>query len=371
MVNEDRLVSRFLEYVQIDSVSLKEGRFAARLCADLAALGASVTVDQANASTGGDTGNVIAHFPGTRPAPSIMFCCHMDTVTPGEGIKPAIRDGVIFSDGTTILGGDDKAGISAVMEALQVMHETNNPHGPIEVAFTISEEIGLLGSKFINRSIIQSKWVFVLDSGSDPGSIIGTAPAQDQINVKITGKAAHAGAAPEKGVSAIMVAADAISRMKLLRVDPETTANVGVISGGSATNIVCPEVTIKAEARSLQNLKLEQQTAHMKQCFEEAAARLGAHADVRVERSYSAYRFNENDEIIQVAKRALIRAGFQPVIVPSGGGSDANIFNASGLTTVNLGIGERQGHTTEEHLAISDLVKSANIILAIIAEASA
>lgn len=366
MINQDRIVNAFLEYVQISSPTKMEGKFAARMVEELKALGFEVTVDGAGELLGCDTGNVIAKLKGSTGADPILFSCHMDTVSPGMDIKPIIKDGVIYSDGTTILGGDDKAGIAAVIEAIHAIKENNVPHGDIEVVFSIFEEGGLHGAKNLDYSNLKSKHAFVLDSGGDPGQIIVKGPAQDKLDFIVTGRPAHAGVAPEEGISAIMVASEAISNMTLLRIDEETTANIGRIEGGTVTNIVAPECIVKAEARSLDNDKLKKQSDHMVACFNAAADKFGAKVDAKVERMYSAFSVDENDVIVQNVKAACEAIGLKPFTAPSGGGSDTNIFNANGITAVNLGIGERKPHTLEEHLHIKDLVSAAKLVLEII-----
>ncbi|MCG8540660.1 MAG: M20/M25/M40 family metallo-hydrolase [Clostridia bacterium] len=366
MVNRDRIVKEFMDYVQIDSLTRKEGNFAKFIRKKLEELGLKVTVDNAGEKIGSDANNIIATLKGDKDVESIILCSHMDTVTPGEGIKPIIKDDVIYSDGTTILGADNKAGIAAIIEALRVISEENIPHGDIEVVFTIAEEGGLNGSKNLDYSKIKSKLAFVLDSGGDPGQIIVQAPAQDKIDVKIKGKPSHAGVCPEEGISAIQVAASAINRMNLLRIDEDTTANIGIIKGGSATNIVCPEVDIKAEARSLQDEKLDKQTAHMVECFKQAAEEFGAEVEVETSRAYNAFTIDENEEIVKIVKKACDNIGIKGFTDSTGGGSDTNILNANGIKSLNLGIGERKPHTLEEHIAIKDLVDSARLVLEII-----
>lgn len=366
MVNRQRIVEEFLAYVQIDSPTKKEGKFAEYISEKLREIGLEVEIDNAGEKTGSDTGNVIARLKGTKDAPSILFSCHMDTVSPGIGIKPLIKDDVIYSDGTTVLGGDDKAGIAAVVEALRIVKENNMEHGPIEIAFTIFEEGGLHGSKNLDYSRLNSKLGFVLDSGGEVGEIVIKGPAQDVIDVKISGKPAHAGVCPEEGISAIQVAASAINRMNLLRIDSETTANIGTINGGQVTNIVCPEVTIKAEARSLSSEKLDKQTSHMVECFKRAAEEFGAEVEIITNRSYGPFVVDENDEIVNIVRKACESAGLDSKTKSTGGGSDTNILNGNGIKAVNLAIGERKPHTLEEHMKIDDLVKAAKLVLEII-----
>ncbi|MBS3994181.1 MAG: M20/M25/M40 family metallo-hydrolase [Alkaliphilus sp.] len=366
MINRERVVQEFLKYVQIDSLTKKEGNFARYIAQELADVGLEVAIDNCAEKVGADTGNVIARLEGKADKASILFSCHMDTVSPGEGIKPVIRDGVIYSDGKTILGADNKAGIAAVVEALRTLKESGVEHGPVEVVLSIAEEGGLFGAKNLDYSKLTSKLAFVLDSGGDPGQIIIKGPAQDKIVAKIIGRSAHAGVAPEEGISAIQVAASAIQRMKLLRIDSETTANIGVIQGGQVTNIVCPEVNIQAEARSLNNEKLDEQTTHMLQCFEEAAKEYGAKVELEAERMYEAFVVDENEEIVDLVKYACKNIGLKAYTDSSGGGSDTNILNSNGIKAVNLGIGERKPHTLEEHIHIEDLINSARLVLEII-----
>lgn len=366
MVNQERVVNEFLELVQIDSHSGKEGAVAKVLVEKLKELGLDVIIDDAGEKVGGETGNVIGKLKGSKTGPTILFSCHMDTVTPGEGIKPVIRDGVIYSDGTTILGGDDKAGIAAILEGLKLIKENNIEHSDIEVVFSIWEEGGLFGAKNLDTSKISAEYGFVLDSGGSPGEIIVQGPAQDKVDAKIIGRPAHAGVAPEEGVSAIMIAARAIDNMKLLRIDEETTANIGVISGGQATNIVTPEVNIKAESRSTNEEKLNAQTAHMVEVFEKAAKDLGGKVEVDVERMYPAFKIDVEDEIVKKAQEVFKRMGINSHTAATGGGSDTNILNGYGIKSINLGIGEKKPHTLEEHLHIKDLVSASQMVAELI-----
>lgn len=366
MINRNRLVDSFIKYVQIDSTSKDEMNFAEYIRTELKSLGTEVTFDLAGEKIDGNTGNMIARLKGSKDADPILFSCHLDTVVPGIGIKPVIRDNTIYSDGSTVLGSDDKAGVAAVIEALRALKENSIEHGTIEVVFTIAEEVGLLGSKNIDYDNIDSRMAFVLDSGGSPGEIIVSGPAQDKINVKVSGRAAHAGLAPESGISAINVAAQAISRMNLLRIDENTTANIGSINGGKATNIVTPEVEIKAEARSLCNSKLMKQSEHMVECFEMAAEEHGAQVDIEVTRAYNAFNIDKDDVIVDIARKACENIGVQSSICSSGGGSDTNVFNENGIKAVNLGIGMKKVHTLEEHISIEDLENSARLALELI-----
>lgn len=366
MINEKRLLERFLNYVQIDSPTKYEREFAEYIMKEMEKMGLEVHMDDAGEKVGSNSGNVIGRLKGNTDGETILFSAHMDTVSPGKGIKPVIKNGVIYSDGTTVLGGDDKAGIAAILEAIETVIEKDIPHGDIEVAFSIYEEGGLYGAKNLDYTKLKAKKGFVLDSGGNPGEIIIQGPAQNKIYAKFIGKEAHAGVAPENGISAIQMAAEAISNMKLLRIDEETTANIGVISGGEATNIVTKEVKIQGEARSLSDEKLQKQTEHMVKCCEEAAQKFGGRVEVEVDHSYGAFKVEEDAEIVQKVKEACRNIGLEPYTTSSGGGSDTNILNANGIVAVNLGIGERKPHTVEEHIHIKDLENAARLVLEII-----
>lgn len=362
-INRERLVERFLKYVQIDSPTKSEGNFAQVLASALTALGLEVHIDNAGEALGSDTGNILARLEGNCEGEPILLSCHMDTVSPGIGIKPIIRDGTIYSDGTTILGADNKAGIAAIIEALLVIKERQLKHPTIEIAFSIYEEGGLHGAKAMDMGWFQSKMAYVLDSGGDPGQIVTSGPAQDKVDAYITGKPAHAGVCPEEGINALMVAAKAIESMKLLRIDAETTANIGRIEGGGATNIVVPSATVYAEARSLDSEKLKAQSEHMKACFEAAAAFYGAQVDVKITRMYEPFVIAEDAPIVARVKAACEALGLPSFTDSTGGGSDTNVFNGKGIQAVNLGIGERKPHTLEEHLHIVDLENTARLIV--------
>lgn len=368
MINKQRIIDEFLELVQIDSHSSKEGKIASILIKKLEEIGFDVYVDDAGKKLNGETGNIIATLKGNREGKKVLFSAHMDTVAPGEGVKPVIdeKEGIIKSDGTTVLGSDDKAGITAILEGVRYIKENNIDHSDIQVVFSIWEEGGLNGAKYLDYSKIDCDYGFVLDSGGSPGEVVVQAPAQDSIKVKIKGKPAHAGLMPENGISAVMVASRAIEKMNLLRIDEETTANIGTINGGIATNIVMPELEIKAEARSLSDEKLEKQSKHMVECFEKACEEFGAEADIEVIRSYSAFKVEENEEIIDVLKKAFSNMGLQTTLGSTGGGSDTNIMSKNGVKAVILGVGMKKVHTLEEYIKIEDLVNSGVMVAEII-----
>ena len=356
-----RLVEEFMELVQIDSETKHEEVIAPILISKLEEMGFDVVQDDAHTRNGHGAGNIIATLKGSLDVEPIYFTVHMDTVVPGKGIKPEIReDGYIYSDGTTILGADDKAGMAALFEMVRRLKEQNIAHGTIQFIITAGEESGLVGAKELDPSMIIAKYGFAVDSNGKVGEIVVAAPYQARIEAKIIGKTAHAGVEPEKGVSAITLAAKSIAKMKLGRLDEETTANIGRFEGGKATNIVCDEVYILAEARSIDEAKLNAQTAHMKETFETVSEALGGRAEVDVQIMYPGFRVTEADKVVQVAMEAARAVNREPKLCISGGGSDANIIAGFGIPTVNLAVGYEEIHTTNERMPIEELEKLAD-----------
>ncbi|MHB0997993.1 MAG: M20/M25/M40 family metallo-hydrolase [Armatimonadota bacterium] len=371
MIDTKRLLDTFLGLAAINSPSGKEGEVASILEAELKILGFDVIRDDAGSKGKSDTGNLIAKKKGSMPnATPIMFSAHMDTVADTTGWGYVIEDGIIRTNGKTILGADDKAGIAAILEALRSVSETGMSHGDIEVVFSISEEIGLVGARYLDPNSVTSRCCFIFDIGKPVGGIAFAAPSHDNLKVIIHGKAAHSGANPEDGVNAVVVASKAIANMKIGRIDKETTANIGVISGGTARNIVPDYCEVRGEARSRNDEKLGAQVQHMVDAFHQAAAEMGATVDIEVERSYQSYRLTENDEVVRIALEAARKAGIEPDMHETGGGSDANILNARGIPSVPVGVGYDQPHSVDEHMAINDLVKAAEMAVAIIQVAS-
>ncbi|HEY6008361.1 MAG TPA: M20/M25/M40 family metallo-hydrolase, partial [Geobacteraceae bacterium] len=294
MINKERLYSRFMELCAIDAESTRERLLADRLTELLAEIGGIVTEDDTGAKIGGTAGNLIVRLAGTGPGEPLLFSCHMDRVVPGVGVKPRIEGDFIVSDGTTVLGADDAAGLAAVLEALTTLRERNIPHPPLEIVLTVAEELALVGSRHLDTDQLVARCGFVLDAGGAIGEIVVQAPEQVKMRAVFRGRSAHAGFAPEQGVSAIQMAAAAIGRMKLLRIDAETTANIGSISASGPTNIVADRCELQAEARSLDPAKLRAQVAGMTEALEGAATEFGGRVEISVVPCYPAYRLAED-----------------------------------------------------------------------------
>lgn len=365
-VNQQRLLNEFLELVRIDSFAGNERKIADRIIGKLTALDLEVNEDGAGKTISGNAGNIIAKLPGTEQKPTILFCAHMDRVSPGYGIKPIVENGIISSEGPTILAADDVAGIAAVLEAIRTIKDNDIPHGDIEIVFTIAEEGGLYGAKALDTSKLSADFGYFLDSNGPVGTIINQAPSHQNLDITFHGKTAHAGIEPEKGINAILVAATAISGMKIGRIDDETTANVGTIEGGVATNIVPDQCCIKCEVRSASPQKLSSQVEHMVDTAKKAAGKFDTDVDFDITDCYQAFFIPQSDEVVDLASKAASSIGLSPDVKKTGGGSDASIVNAKGIPSVVLGLNYKDVHTTKESMAVKDLVKATEYVVAIV-----
>ncbi len=368
-MDRERILKTFFDLVQIDSETGNEKAVAEYLEEILKGLGFAVAYDDANKKFPSNTGNLIAKRGDTTAQSCLLLSAHMDTVVPGIGVKPSIEGDYIVSDGTTILGGDDKAGVTAIIEGIQLADRSGAEIRPLEIVFCIAEEGGLNGSKYLDYSKVDAKRALVFDSGGEVGNIITRGPGQDKIDIIVKGKAAHAGVAPENGISAIQVASEAISKMKLLRIDDDTTANIGIIQGGEATNIVCSEVVVKAEARSRSEEKLNAQTAHMVDCFKRAAAENGTAVEIDVARVYQSFSVEDDSEIVKLVANAMQRIDITPNCVASGGGSDTNNYNNSGIAAVNIAVGMERVHTVRERIKVESLLRATELVAELVKEA--
>ncbi|ANR68186.1 MULTISPECIES: M20/M25/M40 family metallo-hydrolase [Staphylococcus] len=358
MINKQRLLATFLELVQINSESGNEIEIQQLLKSKFANLGLKVVEDNAGQHENLGANNLICTLEATTNddnIDNIYFTSHMDTVVPGINVKPIVKDdGYIYSDGTTILGADDKAGLATILELIYILTEQDIAHGKIQFVLTVSEESGLEGAKALDTSLLDAKYGYAIDASVDVGTTVINAPTQMKINTTIHGKKAHA-SVPNKGVSAINIAAKAISAMKLGQIDEYTTANIGRFEGGSATNIIADKVTLMAEARSHSDESINAQVAHMKSIFEETAEKYGCSATVEIINSYPGFKISQDAIVTNVAKASAIALGLTPNTVMAGGGSDGNIINQLGIPTVILGVGYEHIHTTEERMSINAL----------------
>ncbi len=371
MINRDRIKERFTMLAQIDSVSKEEAQIASKLKEILTEMGAEVIMDNAAEKVGGNCGNLVAKFKGDRDVEPIMLSGHMDTVEPGRGVKVLFKDGIFTSDGTTILGSDDKSALAIILEVMDVIRENNLPCPPVEVVFTVCEEIGLWGAKHFDLSMIKSKTGYILDS-TDLEGIVTRAPAANRFVIKVYGKDAHAGAAPEKGINAIYVASKAIAQLELGRIDHETTCNIGKIQGGKATNIVPDLVTIHGEVRSHDEEKLKCVTESIVNTFLSVvdSCKVSVNdlpkVEIELEHDFPATYIPDDHTVVQLAKQAAKNLGKEMESKTIGGGADANIFFGKGVVTGVLGTGMTDVHTVRESIKLEDMVNTTLLLIEIL-----
>jgi len=358
----------FLELCALPSPSGKERAVADRVGAYLTALGLDWDEDDAAARLGGDTGNIYCRLPPTNGAGGtpIFLCAHTDTVPPEAAIEPVIEDGFVRNAAGTILGSDNKAALVVMLEAVRRILEEGRPHAGIELVFTSQEEVSLRGADAFDHARLVAKTGFVFDQGAPIGEIVLGSPHGRLLDFRFHGRAAHAGMNPEDGRSAIAAASRAIADFRLGRVDEETSASVGLISGGTARNVIPEWCSFNAEVRSHDERKAIDLVREMLESAAFAASLAECEVESEVRPSFPGYRFGESDAPVRLAAAALERTGFEPSYVLSGGGADANVFNARGLACVNLANGMMEIHTPDEHIAVSDLDAMVEVSLALV-----
>ena len=379
LINNKRLLETFFELLKIKSPSRDEKQIADYVSDILRRLGLTVITDDAGKKIGSNAGNIIALLESnyengatrtrysksvSNKIPPLFFGAHLDTVSINGEIQPEIREKKIVNKNKNfILGADDKVAIAAIIEAIRTIKDLKIKTGDIYLIFTIAEEVGLLGSKNMNLKPLKAKYGFLFDGDGDIGTIFNQAPFYNAIDITIIGKAAHAGISPEKGLNAIQVASYAISKMKLGRIEPGATCNIGIIEGGVAINIVPEKVEIKAEARSLEEEKLENLTGQIINDFVKCAKENGAKAKFKIKREYDGFKISENELPIIMAKNVLKKLGIKSKIISTVGGSDVNILNSKGKMAINLSAGMENVHSSKEYIKIAELEKLTAFIL--------
>jgi tripeptide aminopeptidase len=362
VINEERLVKLFKDLCLINAPALQEKDCFDFVFNHLKAMGLEVSEDDAGKKIGGNSNNIIAWLKGNKPSASKIFLsAHLDTVEPTAGLTIEEKDGVFYSSSDTILGADDKGGMAPAIEAVQCLMESRAPHGDVCLLFSVAEEIGLKGAEALDIQSLGLDFGYVLDTGPPVGTFVTRTATHDKLDITIIGKPAHAGKDPEKGINAIQVASSAIAGMRMGRIGPETTANLGIISGGTGVNVVCAQVKIRAEARSTSVEELDKQVGHMIQRFEEAARQWGAEVKIDHERHYDSYNIPAESKVVQVAQAASRGMGFDPVLRTTLGGSDANVYNAKGVPCIVVATGMDKIHTHDEYISRKDLVNTAEL----------
>ncbi len=321
--------------------------------------------DESGAEIGANAGNIYARLDPTTEGEPLFLCAHLDTVPPTDAIEPVVEDGIVRNARPTILGADDKAAVAVMLEATRRVLVENRPHAGIELLFTPKEEVGLRGAFAFDHARLRAKVGYVYDQAAPIGEIILGAPFSQSLEITFHGRASHAGMYPDEGRSAIAAAARAIAEMRLGRVDDESTANVGTITGGTAANIVPEWCTLVAEARSHDERRLSALVQEMQDAVTFAAGVAECEVETNARKSYRGYRFARQDQAVAIAASALDRAGRTVSYGLSGGAADANVFNERGLQCVNLANGMAEIHTPDEHIAVADLDGMVDVTLAL------
>jgi len=360
-MDSKRLLERFFRYVSCPSESGKERSFCELIEDELKALGLTVRRDEVGEKCGSDGWNVYAYLPGEGEP--ILFSCHIDTVSPGVGIEPVVKDGVIYSAGDTILGADDKAGIAAVLEAIETICEQNLAHRPIEILFSICEELGLLGAKYADYSYIKSKQAVVLDH-AEIGSFVNNAPANMHLHIEITGKSSHAGVAPDKGIHALKAATAAIANIPCGFADDSTVMNVANLLAPGKTNVVPDKAAFDMEIRSFKEEILQSHIKNTETAVKAACEAIGATYTISSERHSDVLYVSEGSPLISRLKEVYTELGVNTTVERTYGGCDATWLSYNGLDAVNIGIGVCDIHSTDEHIAVADIEITAKAILA-------
>lgn len=360
-INRERLVKTFVELAEIPSPSWKEKNVMNYIMKRFRKLGAECTPYKC-----GESHNLLIKINGDPKRTRILLSGHMDTVTPCETINVKLSPAKISTDGTSVLGSDDKAAIAIFIEAFEYIREHRIGHGPVEILLSCAEELGLKGIKGFDLSLLSAKYGFVFDSSGDIGRIVVKAPYHSNMKIQIKGKASHAGMAPEKGINAIKALSEIIAALPSGRIDEESTINVGIISGGRATNIVPEEAGCMLEVRSINKKKMTSIENQVRETVKKVCSEHGARH--RIERSleYNGFSISPDEKISLLTAEAMKRIKIRPQFVAMGGGSDTNIINSSRIQAINLSCGMQKIHSTEEFIMIKNLVKGTELVLSII-----
>jgi tripeptide aminopeptidase len=357
----------FLELAAIRSPPGEERPVADAVGAYLTEIGLEWDEDDTGPEVGSTAGNIYCRLPGRRDGGTPLFlCAHLDTVPPAGPIEPVVEDGVVRNAAGTILGADNKAAVAVMLEAARRIHGGRLPHAGVELLFTVKEEVGLVGAGAFDSSRLDARLGYVYDQAAPIGEIVVGAPWARSLEIRFHGRSAHAGIAPEEGRSAIAAAARAVADLRLGRIDEVTTANVGVISGGSARNVVPEWCTVTAEARSQNEATLVDLVQEMLDACAFAASVSDCTVEVEVREQYRGYRFGEREPVVTLAEAALRAVGLEPVRALCGGGADANVFNGAGIPCVVLANGMAAIHSAEEHIAVADLETMVEVTLALV-----
>lgn len=366
-INEGRLVEDFLNWAKVDGPSKYEQAISKLLVTELEELGFSIIFDDAHKNFGGECGNLYAYWEGTDATiPPLFFSTHMDTVLPTKGLQPVIRDGIIYSDGTTILGADDRAALASYIEAIRVIQEKELPCGPIELILTVNEQQGLTGSRYLDPSKLKSEMGYIFDSSGDVGQIITQGPYSSKFHIDVIGDSSHIGLNPEEGINAFKIAADIIKRVQNGKIDEETLVNIGEIHGGELSSIIPGYVKMTGEVRAFKKARLEEVLEEIFMIAKETASEHGGTVDNVIEKKYSGFDIDHSHLLVKNAEQAGEKAALNYYLTKTLGGADTNNLNEKNIQCITLGNGFRNIHTFQEHISVENLLNTGRYTVSLI-----
>ncbi len=366
-VDDQRLLDLFLELIKIDSVSLHERAMMDFLIHKFQDWHLQVIEDKAGERIGGDAGNLIVRIPSqSNGASPLLLLAHTDTVRSTAGVRPIIDNGVIRSDGSTILGADNRSGVALVLYVITEIMERNLKHCGLEVVFTVAEELGMLGALALDFSQLQAREGYVFDCSARPGSYVAESPTAYDFRIECHGRASHSAVAPEKGINAISMALEIMSQFPVGRINQQTVANIGTVRGGTADNVVPDQVVFTGEFRSFSPAEIERLKASLSASCSSVERKYGGHCEVAFKLGFEGYKFHSETPVVQRLHRAMRELQLVPNPMVYSGGSDVNVFNANGIAAVNVGIGASNPHSNQEQIALADMVKGVEMVMRLI-----
>jgi tripeptide aminopeptidase len=363
---KDRLLEDFVRLCEIESPSQHERPMTDAVAAELHEIGVEVTEDGSGPQTGSDAGNLLTRIEGPEGSRTILMCAHLDTVPLDAPVEVVREEGILYNRNEAILGADNKAAVAVLLSLARRLFTEGSPVG-VELVFTTCEEISLRGAKALDRNLLRSEYGYVFDHATPIGELVVAAPTYFRVAASFRGKAAHAGIRPEDGRNAIAAAARAIARMDLGRLDPETTANVGTITGGTAPNVVAERCDVELEARSLDHDRASAVVATMVDALTEAASDSECDVETTVQQQFRGYRLQRTAQPVMVAAEALEALGFEPRYITTGGASDAHIFQAAGIPCLNMANGTERNHQPDESVSVDALETMLDVALGLVA----
>lgn len=362
-IPKNRIIELFLQLVTINAISRSEKAVADFIRTFIKPLHLKVLEDGAGKAVDGDSGNIIIKVPSTNHSQPIALMAHMDTIKPTLGIRPRVNNGTISSDGNTILGADNRAGIAIILSLIEHLIKNNLPHRPFEAVFTIGEETGLFGSTHLDLHIVESRTVYVLDSSADPGSYVYSAPEALELNIRFLGKASHAAVQPDKGINALTMAAALINDFPVGQADPETTINFGKICGGEANNVIPSRIDLSGEIRSFKTERIDYYKQRLEKKLTRIAEQSGGDFNLHTQLGFPGFELDLDAQAIRQLNDSLRSIGLTPKALKYHGGSDANVLNNRGMVAIDLGIGAKNPHSTDEYIKVDDLHTMSAVML--------